>query len=263
MRHVPDHSRVDLSPRTSRYAIVVPVINEGERIRAQLRRMADVGHGMDVLVADGGSTDGSVDPSFLDSVGVRVLLTKVGPGKLSAQLRMGFAAALEDGYDGVITVDGNGKDGVDALPRFAAALAEGYDFVQGSRFVPGGVSRNTPPGRYWGIRLLHAPVISIGARRRFTDTTNGFRAHSARLLSSPEVAVFRTVFDAYELLAYLPVRAARLGLRTGEIPVSRVYPPGAPPTKIHSWAAHRDLIRVLFKAAAGGYDPVLEPQPAS
>jgi dolichol-phosphate mannosyltransferase len=263
MRHVPDHSRIDLSARTSRYAVVVPVINEGDRIRDQLRRMAALGHGLDVFVADGGSTDGSVDPSFLASVGVRVLLTKVGPGKLSAQLRMGFAAALEDGYDGVITVDGNGKDGVDALPRFAAALDEGYDFVQGSRFVPGGVSRNTPPGRYWGIRLVHAPVISIGARRRFTDTTNGFRAHSARLLSSPEVAVFRKVFDAYELLAYLPVRAARLGLRTAEIPVSRIYPPGAPPTKIHSWAAHQDLLRVLWRAAAGRYDPVPERQPAS
>lgn len=263
MNEVPDHSRVDTGPRTSRYAVVVPVINEGERIRDQLRRMHALGHGLDVFVADGGSTDGSVDPAFLADVGVRTLLTKVGPGRLSAQLRMGFAAALHDGYDGVVTVDGNGKDGVDAIGRFAAALDEGYDFVQGSRFVPGGVARNTPAGRYLGIRLLHAPVISIGAGRRFTDTTNGFRAHSAKLLSDPAVDVFRAVFDAYELLAYLPVRAARLGYRTGEIPVSRSYPRGATPTKITSWTGHLDLVEVLLRAAAGRYNPALDSVPVA
>jgi hypothetical protein len=260
MTGVPQHIRTDLAPRTSRYAVVVPVINEGDRIRGQLHRMAGTGHRQDVFIADGGSTDGSLHPDFLADVGVRTLLTKTGPGKLSAQLRMGFAAALDDGYDGVITVDGNGKDGVDALPRFAAALDEGYDFVQGSRFVPGGVARNTPAGRYWGIKLLHAPVISLGARRRFTDTTNGFRAHSATLLRDPDVDVFRDVFDAYELLAYLPVRAARLGHRCTEIPVSRVYPPGATPTKINSVTGHLDLIGVLLRAAAGRYDPVGTPR---
>jgi dolichol-phosphate mannosyltransferase len=252
---VPAYERLDFAPRASRYAVVVPVINEGERIRDQLRRMMDAEHGMDVIIADGGSSDGSVKPDFLSEHGVRTLLTKTGPGRLSAQLRMGFAAALADGYDGVITIDGNGKDGVEALGRFAAALDEGYDFVQGSRFVPGGIAQNTPAARYWGIRLLHAPIISLGARRRFTDTTNGFRAHSARLLRDPAVAAFRDLFDAYELLAYLPVRAARLGYRTCEIPVRRSYPAGATPTKITSSAAHVDLVGVLVKAAAGRYNP--------
>jgi len=257
-RFVPRYERHDFADRSSRYAIVVPVINEGDRIKAQLRRMAEVGHGMDVFIADGGSSDGSLDPGFLTVAGVRTLLTKTGPGRLSAQLRMGFSAALSDGYEGVVTIDGNGKDGVEALGRFRAALDEGYDFVQGSRFVPGGFASNTPPARYWGIRLVHAPIISLGARRRFTDTTNGFRAHSARLLRDPKVAVFRDVFDAYELLAYLPIRAARLGYRTCEVPVSRVYPAGAVPTKIHSTSAHLGLIGVLIRAAAGRYDPAAE-----
>ncbi|WBB71756.1 glycosyltransferase family 2 protein [Micromonospora sp. WMMD1128] len=254
-RQVPRHERHDFAPRRSRYAVVVPVINEGERLRAQLRRMHDCGHGLDVLIADGGSTDGSVDDDFLAAHGVRSLLVKTGPGRLSAQLRMAFAAALDDGYQGVITVDGNGKDGVEAITRFAARLDEGYDYVQGSRFVRGGRAVNTPWSRYLGIRLLHAPMLSAGARKWYTDTTNGFRGHSARLLTDPRVGVFRTVFDAYELLTYLPVRAARAGLRVCEVPVTRAYPRGAVPTKITAWSGNRDMLAVAARAATGRYDP--------
>ncbi|SBT37687.1 glycosyltransferase family 2 protein [Micromonospora auratinigra] len=254
-RQVPRHERRDFAPRRSRYAVVVPVINEGERLRGQLRRMHDCGHGLDVLVADGGSTDGSLADDFLAAHGVRSVLVKTGPGRLGAQLRMAFSAALDDGYQGVITVDGNGKDGVDAIARFAARLDEGYDYVQGSRFVRGGRAVNTPWSRYLAIRLLHAPLLSAGARTWYTDTTNGFRGHSARLLADPRVGVFRTVFDAYELLAYLPVRAARLGLRVGEVPVTRAYPRGAVPTKITKWSGHLDLLAVAARAATGRYDP--------
>lgn len=252
---VPAHDCLELMTRGSGVCVVVPVINEGDRIVNQLRRMQQVPHGLDIVIADGGSTDGSLEPERLSPLGVRTLLTKTGPGRLSAQLRMGFAYALEQGYDGVITVDGNDKDGVEALPAFTAALTGGADFVQGSRFITGGVAENTPLSRLLAIKLLHAPLISAGARHRFTDTTNGFRGHSAKLLRDPRVAVFRDVFDAYELLAYLPVRAARLGMTVLEIPVRRSYPVGQVPTKINSIAGHADLMAVLVKAAAGRYAP--------
>lgn len=252
---VPTYERLDFAPRRSDLAVVVPVLNEGERVRAQLSRMHALGHGLDVLVADGGSRDGSLDPRFLASAGVRTLLTKTGPGRLSAQLRMAFWVVLHDGYDGVLTIDGNGKDGVQALPSFAQALRDGFDFVQGSRFVAGGRAVNTPRSRYWAIRLVHAPVSSIGARHWYTDTTNGFRGHSARLLSDPRMAVFRDVFTAYELLAYLPVRAARLGYRVAELPVERVYPQGDIPTKINTVSGHLELLTVVLGVAAGRYNP--------
>lgn len=255
-RQVPAYERLDLAERRSDLAVVVPVIDEGERIRAQLERMRGVGHGLDVVIADGGSTDGSLDADVLRACGVRTLLTKTGPGKLSAQLRMAFAAVLDDGYAGVVTIDGNGKDEVDALPAVAQALRDGVDFVQGSRFVPGGRAVNTPRARYWAIRLVHAPVTSVGARRRYTDTTNGFRGHSARLLSDPRVDVFRDVFCTYELLAYLPIRAARLGYTCTEVPVTRAYPAdGGVPTKIHGRRGQLDLVQILGRAAFGRYDP--------
>ena len=71
--------------------------------------------------------------------GVRAVLTKTGPGKLSAQLRMAYAWCLREGYAGIVTIDGNGKDGVEAVAAMVAKLEEGCDYVQGyhiSRPVP-------------------------------------------------------------------------------------------------------------------------------
>ena len=245
-----------LGERTSRYCVLIPVINEGDRILGQLARLRDHGFGLDVVIADGGSTDGSTELDGLRDLGVRALLVKRDTGKLSAQLRMGFAFAMAEGYDGVITVDGNGKDDVAAIPRFVAALESGADFVQGSRYVPGGLAINTPRERHLAIKLFHAPVTSLAARRRYTDTTNGFRGHSRALLQDPRVAPLRAVFDTYELLAYLPIRAARLGYRCTEVPVTRAYPPaGDIPTKIHGRGAQLELVKILGRAAFGRYDP--------
>jgi dolichol-phosphate mannosyltransferase len=245
-----------LRQRASRYCVLIPVINEGDRILGQLRALRDLGPGLDVVVADGGSADGSNDPDLLRDLGVRALLIKDDVGKLSAQLRMGFAFALREGYDGVITVDGNGKDDVAALPRFVAALDAGAGFVQGSRFIPGGQAINTPRERYLAIKLLHAPVTTVAARKRYTDTTNGFRGHSRALLTDPRVAPMRDVFDTYELLAYLPIRAARLRYPCTEVPVTRAYPSdGGIPTKIHGRRGQFDLLRILGRAALGRYAP--------
>jgi dolichol-phosphate mannosyltransferase len=80
---------------------------------------------VDVIVCDGGSTDGSNDAALLSRHGVRTLLNKTGPGKLSAQLRVLFAYAVEQGYAGMVMIDGNGKDGVEAIPQFLDALSAG------------------------------------------------------------------------------------------------------------------------------------------
>src|SRR5436190_13067990 len=114
------------APRRARYALVIPVINEGDRIRAQLRELHRAGASADVIIADGGSDDGSLADDFIETVAVRAVLTKLGPGKLSAQLRMAYAWCLEEGYDGIVTMDGNGKDGVEGISSFLRKLDEGY-----------------------------------------------------------------------------------------------------------------------------------------
>ena len=255
---IPAHTIDELAPKATKYCIVIPVINEGERIRKQLREMADLElwKHADILIADGGSKDGSLALDFLRDSHVRTLLTKTGPGKLSAQLRMAYGYALNEGYEGIVTIDGNDKDGVDAIPRFLNALDGGWDLVQGSRFVKGGEAVNTPWVRLLAIRIFHAPILSIASRFKYTDTTNGFRGYSRRFLLDPGVQPFRECFSTYELLPYLNVRAPRLGFKTEEIPVSRRYPMGEKaPTKISFVRGNWDLFRILFNAAFGRYNP--------
>lgn len=255
-REVPTFDVLELAAKRARFAWCVPVINEGERIRHQLQRMTGGVDCADIVIADGGSTDGSLEPDFLRAMQVRARLTKTGPGRLGAQIRMAFAWCLDQGYDGVVLMDGNDKDEPAELPRFINKLDEGYDFVQGSRFVPGGQAVRTPPSRLWGIRLIHAPVLSLAARHRFTDTTNGFRAYSRRLLEDPRMALFRDQLAGYELHYYLSVRAARLGLRCVEVPVTRSYPAsGEVPSKIHGMSGNLKVLRSLAEVCLGHYDP--------
>lgn len=253
---VPEFRVLELAPRRARFCLCIPVIDEDGRIRAQLEKLRPFADGLDVAIADGGSKDGSVAPEHLRTTVVRALLTKTGPGKLSAQMRMAMAWALEEGYEGLVFVDGNDKDGMEALPRFRAELERGADHVQGSRYVPGGRGVNTPLARHLAVKLLHAPLVSLAARRRCTDTTNGFRAYSRHFLLDPRVQPFRDVFVAYELHYYLAIRAARLGFRTSELPVVRTYPPrGKTPTKISPLAGNLRVLRTLFRAVFVGYDP--------
>ncbi|MBW3577914.1 MAG: glycosyltransferase family 2 protein [Actinobacteria bacterium] len=252
---VPEHRVEAFAPRSTRYAVAIPVIDEGERIIRQLEAMRRPPEVPDVIICDGGSRDGSTEPRRLAALGVRALLTKTGPGRLAAQERMGFAFALREGYGGVIRMDGNAKDDPAGIAALVAALDDGCDFVQGSRFVPGGVAERTPSLRLLAIRAIHAPVISLLAGERFTDTTNAFRGHSRRYLTHPEVQPFRDVFQGYELLAYLSVRASQLGLRTCEVPVARRYPPGRTPTKIRGLRGSLELLDVLRRLARREFHP--------
>lgn len=253
---VPEYRVEVLRGRRCRYVVVVFVINEGERVRRQLRKMEVLTGEVDVVVADGGSTDGSLEAPFPASCGVRAVLVKTGSGKLSAQMRMALSWALREGYEGVVVMDGNDKDGVSAVTGFVKALDAGWDHVQGSRYVEGGRAVNTPWLRHWGVRLLHAPLLSLASGRTWTDTTNGFRAYSRRFLLDARVQPFRDVFRTYELHYYLAIRAARLGFRCCELPVTREYPAdGAVPTKISGWRGNLHILRVLLAACAGCYDP--------
>ncbi len=253
---VPAHEAAVYAPRRHAYALVIPVINEGERIRGQLLRIQAAALPVDVIIADGGSTDGSLDADFVTQAGVRAVLTKTGPGKLSAQLRMAYAWCLRQGYAGIVTIDGNGKDGVDAVVAMVAKLEDGCDYVQGSRYLPGGAAENTPLERTIANRGIHAPLLSLAGRHWFTDTTNGFRAYSAAYLTHPDVRPFRAEFSVYNLLFYLTVRAGQLGLKVAQVPVVRRYPEdGKVPTKIGGLASKLALLKETVTAATGGYTP--------
>lgn len=232
------------------------MINEGDRIKNLLVRMTTlkISSFSDIIIVDGGSSDGSLSPDLLKENNVSGLLVKKDTGKLSAQLRCAYAFALDLGYEGIVTIDGNDKDDPEAIPQFIQALEKGYDFLQGSRFIEGGAAENTPVSRGFAIRFIHAPLLSLASGFKWTDTTQGFRAYSRKLLLDPEIAPFRDIFMTYELLAYLSYRAPRLGYRCLELGTVRRYPKGQIPTKISTFGGNFSVFKILIKACMGKFN---------
>ncbi len=240
--------------RQSRYAVIIPIWNEGQIIVDQLQRMRDAEIQTDIILCDGGSIDGSTDKVRLKLLGVRTLLVTDQIG-LGSALRLGIGFAMDEGYEGVITIDGNGKDGVESIRDFEDCLSNGCDFVQGSRFMIGGKSDNTPLDRYLGIRLLIVPLMRFASGYRYTDPTNGFKGMSRKLLLDSRVQPLRPTFDHFNLQFYLNYIAPRLGFNVTEIPVSRIYPKDGPtPTKIVGIRKKMLLLKQLIETAFGRYD---------
>ena len=230
---------------------LVPAYNEAKKIGNVVRRI-DAGIVDTILVLDDGSTDDTA--VVARDHGAEVLSTGLRMG-VGAALRGGIENARARGFDIIVILAGNNKDDPSALPNFRRVLRAGYDHVQGSRFLPGGGSENLPIHRWFAIKLLHVPLMRRASGFPYTDTTNGFRGYSRRLLTDNRVAVFRDVFTAYELHYYLAIQAAKLDFHVTEIPVIRRYPRSEKiPTKISRFRGTASVLRSLYRATIGAYD---------
>jgi dolichol-phosphate mannosyltransferase len=223
-RCVPRYSFEEGESSRHPWVLFIFVYNEGANLERQLSRLpVPDGRDYDVIIGDDGSTDGSCSSQLLARFGLRGIVHLDRHRGLSPNVKAGFAWLLEQNYRGVIMMNGNDRDGVEALPTFISKLSEGYDYVQGSRFIPGGLHANTPRYRLWAIRLVHAPLFSLAAGHRMTDTTNGYRAFSVECLRGMGDGLFSPKFENYEIEQYLAWKALRNGARNCEIPVARIY----------------------------------------
>ncbi len=244
----------EFAQRNSRFAVVIPVWNQGNLILSQLKRMQDADLGIDIILCDGDSSDESTMKARLESLGVRTLLVTDQAG-LGTALRLGFGYVLDEGYEGAIAIDGNGKDGVESIASFQTYLTNGFDLVQGSRFISGGSHANTPWERYIGIKLLLAPLMSSASGFHYTDPTNGFKGLSRRFLLDERVQLLRSDFKQFNLQFYINYIAPELGFKTIEIAVSRIYPKDGPtPTKIVGFRIKLHLVRQFFETIWGRYN---------
>jgi dolichol-phosphate mannosyltransferase len=250
---IPKYEEVFTLPKQHDYCVAIFVINEGEKLHKQLQRMKNSNLSVDIVISDGGSTDGSTDTQTLKELNVNTLLVKKEMGKLGSQMRIAFSWALEKGYKGVVVIDGNNKDSVENVNDFVIKLEQGYDHIQGSRFIPGGCAINTPISRLLGLKLLHVPMMRLASGFKYTDTTNGFRAYSSKLLLADNMAVFRDVFTSYEYHYYLAIESVKQGYRCIEIPVTRTYPKGKVPTKISPVKGNLGVIKTLIGTCLGKY----------
>lgn len=194
--------------------------NEGEKICRTLARHP-IERPYDLLVVDDGSNDGA-----LDTVPPNVIVLRNASNQgIGASMKAVFAYALDQAYDILVIQAGNDKDEPLEIPRLLAPILAGdADFVQGSRFLAGGVFGNMPGYRVVATRAIHPMLFSLAARKHVTESTNGFRAFRTALLRDPRIHWRQAWLDRYELEPYLMMKAIRLGYRHVEVPVTKLYP---------------------------------------
>jgi dolichol-phosphate mannosyltransferase len=201
---------------------MAPVLNEelkiGEVVRRTPRDIVD-----EMLVIDDGCTDRS--PQVARELGATVLALGKTVG-VGAALRAGYQYALDKGYDVAVVMAGNNKDSPEEIPILLDPIADGRaDFVQGSRFLKAAANFGPMPAYRKLATRVHPLLFSLVARRRVTESTNGFRALRTTLLKDPRIDLSQSWLDEYELEPYLLFKAIRLGYGFAEVPVTKIYPP--------------------------------------
>lgn len=196
-----------------RWLAALPVFNEVAYVNGVLDEVRR--YSRDVLVVDDGSTDGTSELlSQRDDVDVIRHETNRGYG---AALQTAFAHAIDQDYDGIVTLDCDGQHQPQRIPRFIEA-AGAADIVSGSRYLKTYQGDDAPPPE----RLFINRRITGELNRRLgyclTDAFCGFKAYRTAGLRK-----LRITDDGYAMPLQLWVEAAAAGLRVIEIPVPLIY----------------------------------------
>lgn len=235
--------------RGLRVIAIAPCFNEeakiGEVVRRTPRDVVDT-----MLVIDDCCTDGSV--RVAEEAGARVLAMDRRSG-VGAALRAGYDLALAEGFDVAVVMAGNNKDSPEEIPLLLDPIADGLaDFVQGSRFLKSKANFGPMPFYRKIATRIHPILFSLAARRRVTESTNGFRAVHRRVLADERLDLHQGWLDAYELEPYLYIKAIRLGYRTCEVPATKVYPARElGQTKMKPISGWWSILRPLFLLGLG------------
>jgi len=205
-----------------RAVICLPTYEERENLEPMIRALAEV---LDisrdrVLVVDDSSPDGTgqiadrlADELHWVSVLHREHKEGIGPAYIA-----GFRRALADGAELVLEMDCDFSHDPADVPRLIAAAADA-DLALGSRYAPGGGTRN------WGrIRrivsrggCLYAQVF-LGMRVR--DLTGGFKCFRRQALEAVDLDALSAHGYAFQIETTYRVR--RAGLRIVEVPITFV-----------------------------------------
>ena len=108
--------------------------------------------------------------------------------------------------------------------------------------------QNTPLSRILGIKFIHAPLISLASSFKYTDTTNGFKGYSFRLIRDLLGKLESNHLDKYGMHIYLSIAANKFGYKCKEVGVIRQYPSNKKiPTKISFFKGNLNILFELIK----------------
>ena len=164
-----------------RFLAVVPAYNEASSIAAVVRSLRADAPSFDVLVIDDGSTDRTAELAAAAGAPVVSLPFNLGIG---GAVQTAFIFALENGYDYMAQVDGDGQHDAAELVKLIEVMDSdpSVDVACGSRFLPSEHDYRAPLGRRTGIHFF-AAVLTVILRQKITDPTSGFRLYNGRAIS--------------------------------------------------------------------------------
>jgi len=200
-----------------RALLCLPTYNERENVGPVTEAILAAAPGVDVLVIDDDSPDGT--GQLADALAARDrrihVLHRAGKEGLGKAYLAGFAWALERGYGLVLEMDADFSHDPRYLPTLLAGAAQA-DLVLGSRYVPGGGTEN------WGLaRRLLSRGGSLYARLilgvPIRDLTGGFKCFRREVLEAIDLPTVQCSGYAFQI--ELTYRALRKGFRVVEVPI--------------------------------------------
>jgi glycosyltransferase involved in cell wall biosynthesis len=235
---------------------VIPAYNESQTIERVITAVREHAPDFDVLAIDDGSTDET--GKLAQDAGARVLRHPFNLG-IGGAVQSGFAYALDNGYERMVQVDGDGQHMAEELAALTDTMDAdpAVDMVCGSRFLtdkgyPAPISRRT------GIHIF-AFLLSRIVGQRVSDPTSGFRLYNRRA-----IALFARDYphDYPEVEAVLMVHFHRLNMQ--EVPV-RMLERGGGESSISSGKSAYYMVKVLLAIFVGllRRRPVVEPGDAA
>ena len=196
--------------KADRVLVVIPAHDEEASLPRTLQEVRAKAPGVDLLVVDDGSRDGT--SGVARSHGVPVVRHPVNLG-VGGALQTGFRYAVERGYDIGVQLDADGQhDPAFLEPLLEPVLAGRCDVSIGSRYVAR-TDYRAPLARRLGM-LLFSGVVQLALGQRITDTTSGFRAYNRAVMEVCQ-RNFPKDFPDAPLLIVL----ARRGFRLEEVAV--------------------------------------------
>ncbi|MHC4606597.1 MAG: glycosyltransferase [Planctomycetota bacterium] len=205
---------------------VIPVHNEEAAIRDVVRGARK--YCAAVVVVDDGSSDRTSDTARQAGATVLRLPRKSGKG---TAMRRGFSHALENGFDAVVTLDGDGQHDPAEIPRLVlCAEQRNESLVIGSRMAN---SSGMPRAR-WFCNWLSSKYLSLGVGCTVRDTQCGFRLIRTDLLRKLSLKTRR-----FDIESEVLVEANQAGVHPCEVPIHCVYRDVQP---THNYM---DVVRVM------------------